>query len=343
MSIILQNLRSETPGFTPTGLSPGQLCFNVADDIVFIGDGTNTQTLFDGTQTPVTLGTGWFSVPLSRNILDTFFISNPASYGDNPADGDVLAYSASVGKPVWLPSSSETTAIYTTTNSLVVSASGLTVNEKISNALGITPVEGDSVVVSGIPGDQYQGFYLFHTGSWVFAAGYAGPTAIQVPFNNAGSGLLSTTVQAALTELSETKLENASNTPSTGQILSWGGSGPLWVNETDVYPTAAQVSYDNSLSGIPATNVQDALTLTWQEAGDALAEANSAQEDATAAQDTANIALTNSNTALVNSVNAQNDAANALVVANSALPLSGGTMTGDINFNDDQPVDAGLF
>jgi hypothetical protein len=315
MGIILQNLRSETPGFTPTGLSPGQLCFNVADDIVFIGDGTNTRTLFDGTQTPVTLGTGWFSVPLSRNILDTFFISNPASYGDNPADGDVLAYSASVGKPVWLPSSSETTAIYTTTNSLVVSASGLTVNEKISNALGITPVEGDSVVVSGIPGDQYQGFYLFHTGSWVFAAGYAGPTAIQVPFNNAGSGLLSTTVQAALTELSETKLENASNTPSTGQILSWGGSGPLWVNETDVYPTAAQVSYNNTVSGIPATNVQDALTLTWQEAGDALAEASSAQ----------------------------NAAANALAVANSALPLSGGTMTGDINFSNDQPVDAGLF
>lgn len=343
MSIILQNLRSETPGFTPTGLSPGQLCFNVADDIVFIGDGTNTKTLFNGTQTPVTPGTGWFSVPLSRNILDTFFISNPESYGDNPSDGDVLAYSASVGKPVWLPSSSETAAIYTTTNSLVASSPGTSANEKISNALGIAPVEGDSVVVSGIPGDQYQGFYLFHSGSWVYAAGYAGPTAIQVPFNNAGSGLLASTVQSALVELSNGKLEKATNIPATGQVLSWSGTGPLWVNETDVYPTAAQVSYDNTLSGIPATNVQDALTLTWQKAGDALAEANSAQADATSAQVTANIALTNSNAALANSVNAQNDAANALVVANSALPRSGGTMTGDINFNDNQPVDAGLF
>jgi len=33
----------------------------------------------------------------------------------------------------------------------------------------------------------------------------------------------------------------------------------------------------------------------------------------------------------------------ATAIANSALPLSGGTMTGDINFNDHQPVDAGLF
>jgi hypothetical protein len=115
------------------------------------------------------------------------------------------------------------------------------------------------------------------------------------------------------------------------------------VNGAEFYPTASQVSYNNSVSGIPATNVQDALTLTWQRADDALQEADSAQDDATAAQDTANIALTNSNTALVNSVNAVNDAAAALAVANSALPLSGGTMTGDIVFNDGQPVDAGSF
>lgn len=35
--------------------------------------------------------------------------------------------------------------------------------------------------------------------------------------------------------------------------------------------------------------------------------------------------------------------AQAQATASSALPLSGGTMTGDINFVDEQPVDAGTY
>ena len=342
MSIQLQNLRSVTPGVVPAALAPGQLCFNMADQVMFVGDGSNFQTTFDETQTTAPLGEGWFSIPLSLPGLSEFFLQNPELYSSAPSDGDALIYSASVGKPIWTSSPGSPSA-YVTTNSEVSSAPGVSTSAKISNALGVTPVEADSAIVSGTPGETYQGYYIFISGNWTYAAGYADPTALEVPYNNTLSGLIATTVQAAIDELKTSKLQNAVNAPAVGQVLSWSVSGPLWVNESDVYPTAAQVSYNNSLSGIPATNVQDALTLTWQRAGDALAEANSAQEDATAAQDTANIALTNSNTALVNSVNAQNDAANALVVANSALPLSGGTMTGDINFNDGQPVDAGLF
>lgn len=40
---------------------------------------------------------------------------------------------------------------------------------------------------------------------------------------------------------------------------------------------------------------------------------------------------------------AQLNAAQAQVTANAALPLSGGTMTGNINFVDEQPVDAGTY
>jgi hypothetical protein len=342
MSMILQNLRSVTPGVVPGSLAPGQLCFNVADDIMFIGDGSGYQTSFDGTQTPTAAGEGWFSIPLSLPGLSQFFLQNPASYSPEPQNGEVLVYSASLGKPVWETSPGTPTA-YTTTNLAVESAPGVSTSAKISNALGVTPIEADSVIVSGAPGDTYQGFYQFISGNWTYAAGYADPTALQVPYSNTLSGLIATTVQAALDELAFSKLEKAVNTPSEGQVLSWSIAGPLWVNEADIYPTAAQVSYNNTVSGIPATNVQDALSLTWERATDALQEADSAQDDATAAQETANIALNNSNSALVNSVNAMNDAAAALNVANAALPRAGGTMTGDISFNDGQPVDAGTF
>lgn len=342
MSILVQNLRSVTPGVAPDGLLPGQLCFNVADDIMFIGDGSSFKTNFDGSQTSAAAGQGWFSLPLSLSGLSEFLLENPEVYSPAPQDGDSLIYSASIGKPIWA-SNASTPSAYTTTNAAVTAAPGTSTNAKISNALGITPVEADTAIVSGVPGDQYQGYYVFVGGNWTFAAGYADPTALQVPYNNLVSGLAATNVQAAIDELSASKLENAVNSPSVGQVLAWSSSGPVWVNEAEVFPTASQVTYNNSISGLPATNVQDALSITWLKAGDALLEANSAQDDATAAQETANIALTNSNTALINSINAQNDAAAALAEVNSKLPLSGGTMSGEIVFNDGQPVDAGSY
>lgn len=349
MTLSLQNLRSLTPGVKPSTLAPGQLCFNLADELMFVGDGSDFKTSFDGTQLAGTPGGGWFSLPLSLDGFSQYFIEEPSIYSPAPTDGQVLIYSASVGKPVW-SSTPGGASVYTTTNAAVLAAPGSSTSAKISNALGITPVEADSVIVSGVPGDTYQGYYLFVSGNWQFAAGYADPTAIEVPYNNAVSGLLATTVQAAIDELNASKLQDAVNTPAVGQLLSWSVAGPEWVNNSVLYPTAEEVSYDNSASGIPATNVQDAIDVTYQRADLAFNEADSAQADATAAQNTANIALTNSNTALSNSTNAliqadaaQEDAANALLVANAALPKSGGTMTGNITFNNGQPVDAGSY
>lgn len=362
-SMILQNLRSTVPGVVPEGLAPGQLCFNLADDIMFVGDGSNSQTSFDGSQVATAAGTGWFSIPLHLNGLSEYFLQNPSFYGDNPSDGEVLTFSTVRGKPVWSPPA-QASVSYVTTNAAVQAAPGVSTSEKISNAIGIAPVEGDSVVVSGSPGDLYQGYYLFLSGTWTFAAGYANPTALQVPYNNAISGLLATSVQAALDELSSSKLQKASNAPISGNLLSWSGSNPVWISPSSVFPTASEVSFDNTGTLIPYNNVQQALVYTWGNANDALQEANSAQEDATAAQVTANLALTAAQSAeskADDAVQAADDALTtaqlaeskaddavqtadeAFTLASAALPKSGGTMTGNIAFNNGQLVDAGTY
>lgn len=346
MSMILQNLRSATPGVTPASLAPGQLCFNVSDEIMFVGDGSDFFTYFDGHQEPAPTGSGWFAVPLDYRGLGNYYLLNPEEYGPVPTNGQILAYSSSTGKPYWEDGSAlGGSVVYTTTNAAVGAAPGTTTSEKISAAIGATPIEADSAIVTGLPGQTYQGLYLFKSGNWVFAAGYADPTAIQVPYDNSISGLVATTVQAALDELSAGKLSVAFNTPSEGNILSWSGGYPFWVTEESLYPTADQVSFDPSSTGLPsfADTVQEALTLTWQLADDAKTEADTAQADATSAQNTANLALTNANNALSNSSDAVNTANNALAVANAALPKAGGTMTGNIAFNSGQPVDAGTF
>lgn len=346
MSLTLQNLRSLTPGVTPPSLLPGQLCFNLPDEIMFVGDGSNFFTFFDGHQEPAPSGGGWFAVPLDYQGLGDYYLLNPEQYSPAPTNGQILTYSSALGKPYWESASAlGGSVVYLTTNAAVAAAPGATTSAKISAAIGATPVEADSAIVSGLPGQTYQGLYLFKAGNWVFAAGYADPTAIEVPYDNTVSGLVSTTVQAALDELSAGKLSVAFNTPSEGNFLSWSGGYPFWVTEESLYPTAAQVSFDPASTGLPpfADTVQEALTLTWQLADDAKTEADTAQADATSAQNTANLALTNANAALTNSTNAVNTANNSLAVANAALPKSGGTMTGDIAFNNGQPVDAGSF
>lgn len=344
--MILQNLRSTTPGVTPPTLAPGQLCFNLADELMFVGDGSNFYTSFSGTQAPAPPGSGWFAFPLSLDGFSTYFLLNPEEYGPAPTDNQILAYSGSIGKPVWKNASTfGGNSVYPTTNAAVAAAPGATVSEKISAAIGATPVEGDSAIVAGVPGDTYQGLYLFQTGVWTFAAGYANPLAIEVPYNNTVSGLIASTVQAALDELAAGKLNVASNVPFNGAVLSWNAGNSVWIDPATNFPTAAQVSFDPSGTGLPvfADTVQEALTLTWQAANNAQIDATQALLDATAAQTTANVALNNS----IDAVNAANNAVatanNALTVANAALPKAGGTMTGDINFNNGQPVDAGLF
>lgn len=184
MSITIQNLRATSPGVQPLSLLAGQIAFNVVDKVLFVGDGSDFKTEFDGSQVPGAPGGGWFSTPIAFNNLGDFYIPNPSYWGDIPTDGQVLSWSNVDGHPVWSTTGTEVSINYLTTNTSVQAAPGPDTSTKISAALGVTPVESDSVVVQGVPGDDYQGFYQFISGFWVFSAQYAFPTAAQVPVDN---------------------------------------------------------------------------------------------------------------------------------------------------------------
>ena len=101
MSLPIQNYRSSTPGLQPPSLLQGQLFVNVADRILYTGDGSNNKSLFDGTQTPGVPGQGWFATPLSQNQLDKLYLANPARYGDKPYDKQVLVWNGDLDRPEW--------------------------------------------------------------------------------------------------------------------------------------------------------------------------------------------------------------------------------------------------
>ena len=181
MSITVQNLRAVDPGVQPNSLLQSQIAFNIADKVIFVGDGSNFKTSFDGSQSPGLPGEGWFSTPMSFTGLGDFYVPNPEYWGDTPTDGQILTWSTSDDHPVWSTTGSEVSVNDLTTNALVSAAPGGDTSSKISAALGVTPVESDSVVVQGDSGDTYQGFYQFISGFWVLSAQYAIPAAYQIP------------------------------------------------------------------------------------------------------------------------------------------------------------------
>lgn len=97
MTIRVQNLRSKTPGVKPSALLPGQLCFNLADHILYVGTGSDINRDINGQTEPTAEGTGWIAVSIA---LD-FFLKNPEKVGVVPSNGDVLTYSASMERPTW--------------------------------------------------------------------------------------------------------------------------------------------------------------------------------------------------------------------------------------------------
>jgi hypothetical protein len=64
MAQSLQFLRSTTPGQKPTQLDPGQIAFNLADKLLFIGDGSNSIVDQNGNVTAGVAGFGFFTSDL---------------------------------------------------------------------------------------------------------------------------------------------------------------------------------------------------------------------------------------------------------------------------------------
>lgn len=303
MALTLQNLRAIGTGVKPAALLPGQFCINLEDKILFTGDGGNVQVNLDGIVEPGVVGKGWFTSTLDPN----YHLLNPGK-NSTPQAGFIISYDGTLNKPVWVnPAGFDRPAVYITTNDAVALAPGTTLSDRITNAIGQTPLPSDSVIVEGNSGDPYPALYLYKDNNWEFSATNVFPTAQQVNFNNGPSGVGATDTQSALDSLFAGKLDIANNDPAPGYILSWDTTEPQWIATEDIVATADKVTYNPIGTDVPVTDntVQKAITSTASTAG--LAKAGVAQ------------------------------------INQTALFRAGGTMSGQINFVNDQLIDAGTY
>jgi hypothetical protein len=239
MTFNLQNLRTPFSGQEPEGLLPGQLCFNLPDKVVYVGDGTSTKKDLEGNQTTGLPGQGWFSTSLDPQ----YFLLNPEKYSSAPSDNQVLAYSVALGKPIWKdPAENDRPTQYYLTSQEVTDAPGVEVSDKIKNALGVTGIQADTVVVSGSPEQTYPGLYVYQNDSWTFSSLYAAPVANEIPFNPSGSGVSGVNVQSAITEVSLSKVDLPDLPPAPNSVLFFDGLRNIWLPYQPLLVTIEGVS-----------------------------------------------------------------------------------------------------
>ena len=234
---------------------------------MYLGTGGNQRIDFSGevvTPNPPA-GKGWVQVLLERSSLNEFFLENPVAAGrPAPQNDQVLTWNSDLGLAEWQNDGSGTA--YLTTNTAVQTAPGLTITAKITAAIGSPASIGEnaSCIVSGNPGSTYEGLYIYNDGQWVFAAHYAFNTSEQVPATNPMTSLPQSVqevldalkavdddlqnqinadgadisalqgdvaqLQTDVAQLDADKLDKANNIPTTGQVLSFDGTGQHWVN-----------------------------------------------------------------------------------------------------------------
>jgi hypothetical protein len=121
--------------------------------------------------------------------------------------------------------------------------------------------------------------------------------------------------------------------PGTGTVTSVTGTTPITVDNTN---PAAPVVGINAASTTAAGVVQlnDTVASTSVTEAATANAAKTANDAAVAAQGTANTALADAATAQADATQALGDAAAAQATADAALPKAGGTMTGNITFQD---------
>lgn len=281
----IQNLRAVVSGVTPASLLPGQLAFNTIDKLIFVGDGSNFKTDFTGAQTPGVPQNGWYSMPMDFTNLNNYYVPDPSYWGDFPLDQQVLGWDTQLGHPVWVSNGSPD--LYVFSNATVAAAPGGTLNNKLNGLIGGSQVvTGAVTIVTGLPGEQYQGLY-FYTTEWTYGASYAFPTAAQVPYDNNTSGLAATDVQLAVDEVNDTAvaaLPRAGGTmtgPLTldstlvdglgspgapGYLLQSTATGVEWVadspGDTTLVSGTAPIVVDNTDPQLPVVSIDAATTLT---------------------------------------------------------------------------------
>jgi hypothetical protein len=127
MAILQQQLRNSTAAAKPGDLEPGQLAYNLADSLGYIGNGGNQKTLVDGsTGAPApTAGKGWIEFALKvadiATVLDGTFIPDPGTFtGPPPAptNGQVLTWDSTAdgGAGGYVPATPGSPAVYSIPN-----------------------------------------------------------------------------------------------------------------------------------------------------------------------------------------------------------------------------------
>lgn len=315
MSLTVQNLRAVGTGIEPTSLLPGQIAFNITDKVLYVGDGSSFKTDFQGNQVPGVPGEGWYAMPMDFASLGSYYVANPAVYGDTPTDQQVLTWSDALNHPIWTSGGGGGggNQVYVVTNAQVASASGTTTSDKITSAIGVaSPDEGDVTIVTGLPDDVYEGLYFFTT-QWVKGASYAYPSASEVIYNNVAHPTLGATVQAAINDLDDgliatTAIANTANSTATSALSIASAALPR--------------------AGGTMTGVLNTVNVNVQ-SGHSIAFSGGANGNLDGMTDSTS--LTSSTVAA--SATAVKDAYD---LANGALSRTGGTMTGVITFDSGQ-------
>ena len=127
MAIVQQQLRNTSAASKPGDLEPGQLAYNLADSLGFLGNGSNAKTLMDGsTSTPApTVGKGWIEFPLKASDVASLiagdFIPNPDTLISPPAapsSGQVLTWDSAAdgGSGAYVPKTPGSVHVYSIAN-----------------------------------------------------------------------------------------------------------------------------------------------------------------------------------------------------------------------------------
>lgn len=223
MALTVQNLRAVGVGVEPASLLPGQIAFNITDKVIYVGDGSNFKTNYDGTQVAGVPGNGWYAMPMDFDSLGSYYVINPEYYGDVPTDGQVLSWSTALNHTIWSSGAGGGSQVYVVSNAAVAAAPGATTSAKITAAIGVaSPDEGNVTIVTGLPDDVYEGLYFFTT-EWVKGAAYAYPSASEVIYDNTAHPTLSATVQGAIDDLDDglaatTAIANTANSTANSAL-----------------------------------------------------------------------------------------------------------------------------
>lgn len=204
MAIIQQQLRSTSASGKPGDLEPGQLAYNLTDSKGYLGNGSSSKTLIDGSTTVATANKGWIEFPLKvadiTALQEGVFLPDPGSFAGSvsPTPGQVLTWDATAdgGTGGYVPVTPGSISVYTIANDdSNIGTSGTTTADLNAGLIakgGITAASdlnsGDSCIVTdsgnadtstGVP----PGSYTWDGTAWLLAPSGGGATLLSELLN----------------------------------------------------------------------------------------------------------------------------------------------------------------